>query len=96
MKFHEALKECVENGKPIWCKSWNGRNMFVIYQAGGTIKTSALKSELVQKVHEEKGNSEIEIAGHFDMYNAQGKLIIGWVASQTDMASDMWVAQGVE
>jgi len=94
MKFYEALKECAENGKPISRKDWNGRGQFIIYQPGSTIKTSALKSEIVKTVHEERGFSEIEIAGHFDLYNAQGVYIIGWAPSQTDIVSDQWEVAG--
>ena len=90
MKFYEALKECVENGKPIARHDWNGKGQFVIYQPGSIISTANLKSELVKKAHESNGSQEIEIAGHFDLYNAQGVLIIGWVPTQTDMVVDSW------
>ena len=29
MKFEEVLKECIENGKKITRKDWNGKDMFV-------------------------------------------------------------------
>lgn len=32
----------------------------------------------------------VEIMPHIDMKNAQNKLIIGWVPTQTDMLSDDW------
>ncbi len=31
MKFYDALKECVENGKKITRTDWNGKGMYVYY-----------------------------------------------------------------
>ena len=92
MNFYEALKECL-NGKRITREDWNGKGMYVYYTPGRKVKTKdwinranggyATKDEL------ERGY--IELAGHFDMMNAQRIRIIGWLASQTDMASDKWM-----
>lgn len=33
---------------------------------------------------------EIEICPHIDMKTADNKLVIGWLASQTDMLAEDW------
>ena len=40
---------------------------------------------------EDKGMDEIEICPHIDMKTADNKLVIGWLASQTDMLSEDWM-----
>lgn len=90
MEFYKALKECVENGKKITRRDWNGRNMFVYYVPGRTIPLAFWKECNAELTEFERKRGYVELKGHFDMFNAQGERIIGWLASQTDMASDEW------
>ena len=89
MKFSEAIELCMQ-GKRITRADWNGKGMYVYYTKGKTIDVSAWTGS------DDLSDSEclrgyIVIKGHFDMYNAQGERVIGWLASQTDMASDEWM-----
>ncbi len=34
---------------------------------------------------------EIELLPHIDMRSADGSMVIGWLASQTDMLADDWL-----
>lgn len=36
------------------------------------------------------GMDEVEICPHVDMKTADNKLVIGWLASQTDMLANDW------
>lgn len=92
MKFYEALKECTENGKKITREDWNGKGMFVYYipPHDVPVKDWLTRDKNTELTDSERLNGVVHIAGHFDMYNAQGIRIIGWLASQTDMASDQW------
>lgn len=91
MSFSEALNECI-NGKRITREDWNGKGMFVYYTPGHKVKIEDWfnRADGGYPTEEEKKRGYIELAGHFDMYNAQGLRIIGWLASQTDMASNNW------
>lgn len=89
MHYYEALKMCVEYGSKITRTDWNGRDMYVYYTKGRKIPVERWVGD--QPTDEEKQRGYVEIAGHFDMKNAQGIRIIGWLASQTDMASDQWI-----
>lgn len=92
MKFYEALKECTENGKKITREDWNGKGMFVYYipPHDVPVKDWLTRGKNTELTDSERLNGVVHIAGHFDMMNAQGIRIIGWLASQTDMASDQW------
>ena len=92
MLFSEALEECIK-GKKITRKDWNGRSMFVYYVRPHKVFVENWTQDVNTAddlTDSERLRGYAEIAGHFDMYNAQGIRIIGWVASQTDLSSDQW------
>ena len=91
MKFEEVLKECIENGRRITRKDWNGKDMFVYYTPGRRIPANTLDdSGDIKLTDHERLVGYVEVLGHLDMYNAQGQRVIGWLASQTDLTSDQW------
>jgi hypothetical protein len=91
LTFGDAI-EAAKAGCKIARKGWNGKGMWVIYNAGSQGQTHAMFDGSVYKVH---GVDECEILPHFDMYtvNADGRraMLAGWLASQTDMVSSDWV-----
>ena len=92
MKFSEALEYCMA-GARITREDWNGKNMYVWFVPPKTIAIENWHSDPNvpnEPTPEEEKNGYVSLAGHFDMMNAQGMRIIGWLASQTDMASDQW------
>ena len=91
MHYYEALKECL-NGKKITRKDWNGKNMYIYYTPGRRVKVEDWfnRANGGYPTKEEIERGYIILKGHFDMYNAQAERITGWLASQTDMASDQW------
>ncbi len=91
MKFEEVLKECIENGKKITRKDWNGKDMFVYYTPGRKIPANTWDDRGdIKLTDHERLVGYVEVLGHLDMYNAQGQRVIGWLASQTDLTSDQW------
>ncbi len=88
MEFYEALKMCVNYGAKITRRDWNGKDMYVYYTKGKKIPVDRWHGD--EPTQEEKERGYVEIAGHFDMKNAQGIRIIGWSASQTDLTSNEW------
>ena len=79
-------------GKKISREDWNGKGMYVYFVPAHTIPIEQYRC---RGTPEDPTPKEIEqgyvsISNHFDMMNAQGLRIIGWLASQTDMASDKW------
>ena len=94
MNFGKAL-EALKQGNKVAREGWNGKNMFLILVKG----TEALKpypntpyDTVVQYTKQEK----INILPHIDMYTAQGNMLPGWLASQTDMLAEDWQIIGEE
>lgn len=88
MRFGEAIELC-RQGKIISRKDWNGKDMFVYFVPEHNIPIHDWHGD-IPLTHVENGRGYVTVKGHFDMYNAQGQRIIGWLASQTDMYSDQW------
>ena len=89
MRFSEALELCLE-GKKIRNGRWNGKNAFVYYVPGRMLPVSMWKECNGPLTEEEKSRGQVEIIGHLDMATADGKRIIGWLASQYDLMSEDW------
>lgn len=91
MKFSDALDLCIK-GRKITRTDWNGKGMFVYYipPHDVPVKDWLTRDKNTALTDEELKREFVRIAGHFDMYNAQGIRIIGWLASQTDLYSNDW------
>ena len=74
---------------------WNGKGMFIYMQEGSDIHPSCLRGNAKKVADSEPAmrniSDTIKINGHIDMKAADGSLVIGWLASQTDMLSEDWV-----
>ena len=89
MNFSEALEQLM-NGKRIRNMKWNGRAAYLYYVPGRVIPASMWKECHDPLTDSERLNDRVEILGHIDMVTADGKRLIGWLASQYDLQSDMW------
>lgn len=92
MTFGAALEAC-RGGQRVARSGWNGRGMWVAYWAPGTYAAS---SELFEncrpaRVHAESARSKsVDVAGCLVLKAADGMLVFGWLASQTDMLALDW------
>lgn len=99
MTFCEALEE-LNKGAFVARSGWNGKGMFIYKveasdpthdQLRGRCKDAIdyaykhVKDDEPQTVQE-----TIHINAHIDMKAADGSIVIGWLASQTDMQADDW------
>ena len=87
-KAIEALKE----GKRVAREGWNGKGMWLALQAGSEINADQARggATLFRK-SEPDLPIKIKIGAHIDMRAADGTIVVGWLASQTDMLSEDWV-----
>lgn len=88
MTFSEAL-EAAKNGAKIAREGWNGKNMWVAFTPGSEVAAADARSGAV-RARAEEGAETITIHGHLDMKTADGSIIIGWHATQTDMFATDW------
>lgn len=93
MNFGEAI-EALKEGKKVARKGWNGKGMFIYMQEGSSVDFYDLKPELQEKLENSACVSGrdglVHICPHIDMKAADGSLVIGWLASQTDMLAEDW------
>lgn len=85
MNFGQAL-EALKAGKKVARSGWNGKKMWLILTPGRTINDIEPNS-FYDKC---KFEPPVVINGHIDMKAADGSMVVGWLASQTDMLSDDW------
>lgn len=90
MDFGDAIR-AMKDGKRVARAGWNGKGMWLAYTPG-----SEFAPHLARPGHAaahraaEAPNENIRLLPHIDMRAADGSLVIGWLASQTDMLSDDW------
>ena len=90
LNFGKAL-EFLKQGHKVARKGWNGKGMFIYLVRGQKVAKCNLRNEahlhLEVKDHH---HEEITISSHVDMKAADGSIVVGWLASQTDMLADDW------
>ncbi len=82
MNFGEAI-EALKEGKSVLRSGWNGKNMFLYL-----IKGTDLQTGLKYAYGEYEG--EPTFVDTICMKTAQNALVVGWLASQTDMLATDW------
>lgn len=90
LTFSTAL-EAAKNGARIAREGWNGKNMFV-FLFKGEIKAGppnkSFDPEIIKWFYE--NNQNVNLLPSLCMYTATQEILIGWLASQTDMLANDW------
>ncbi len=91
MDFGEAIKS-LKAGKKVTRKGWNGKGMFIYLVKGSEIRAMDLKNEALKNVGYAKQSPEEKVCvnAHIDMKAADGSIVVGWLASQTDILAEDW------
>lgn len=97
MTFGEAL-EALNNGAFVARSGWNGKGMFIYKVEASDHARHLLRDRCKDAVeyalaHDNAMHSEqeaVHINAHIDMKAADGSIVVGWLASQTDMQADDW------
>ncbi|ANZ65578.1 hypothetical protein AYR62_15920 (plasmid) [Secundilactobacillus paracollinoides] len=88
MDFGEAL-EALHHGKKVAREGWNGKGMFIYLESGTLISTDRIRNLALAKSTPDS-QKYININPHIDMKAADGSIVVGWLASQTDMLANDW------
>lgn len=89
--FGEAIRN-LKAGKRVARKGWNGKEMFIYLSTGYSINVDdVLNRNLCEYLAKTSNDGIVCINSHIDMKAADGSLVIGWLASQTDMLAEDWV-----
>lgn len=91
MNFGQAL-EALKIGQAVAREGWNGKGMFIYLVNGATVSVPNLRNEALKHVGTNRATADkVEINSHIDMQAADGSIVVGWLASQTDMLAEDWV-----
>ena len=103
MTFSEAL-EALNNGLFVARKGWNGKGMFLYKVEASDVTYEQLRGrckDAIKYVFEHAKDDEpqtvqetvqetVHINAHIDMKAADDSIVVGWLASQTDMQANDW------
>ena len=84
MNFGKAIEE-LKNGKKVARTGWNGKGMYLIL-----IKGKCIHNAITECYGDGIAENTPEVLDSIAMYTAQKQLVVGWLASQTDMLSEDW------
>ena len=89
MTFGLAI-EAMKKGKKVSRRGWNGKGMYIYITPGTTGPRHHLRWETKDALSSEMGPT-FTFNSHIDMKSADGTIVVGWLASQTDMLSEDWM-----
>ncbi|QSF42648.1 DUF2829 domain-containing protein [Paenibacillus tianjinensis] len=94
MNFGQAI-EALKAGKKVARAGWNGKGMFVYMVHGTLVDKDRLRNEAYTHLKDCDSCGDhtgvVTINSHIDMKAADGSIVVGWLASQTDMLAEDWV-----
>ena len=97
MDFGDAIR-AMKNGQKVAREGWNGKNMWVALTPGSTFPAQhakpghAVAHRAVEFESDQvsSGGEHVVLLPHIDMRAADGSMVVGWLASQTDMLAEDW------
>lgn len=98
MKFGEAI-EALKQGKMVRRGGWNGKGMFLFirpdyeHPTNQLLNIKSINQPTLHYLEEKNTERKIEqtlFTAYITMYAADGTLVNGWLASQTDMLAEDW------
>lgn len=91
MTFGLAI-EALKAGKRVARAGWNGKGMWLAYTPGSEFAPEHAKLGHAAAFRAKEAPSEnVRLLPHIDMRAAEGSMVIGWLASQTDMLAEDWI-----
>ena len=83
----------LKEGERVARKGWNGKGMFLYLVEGTTVPNENLRGAAKEALADTPANdgNTVKINSHIDMKAADGSIVIGWLASQTDMLAEDWI-----
>jgi len=96
--FGQAI-EALKQGKRVARQGWNGKGMFIFERPADELEVGFIVEKvksLPQSVKDffnakdEQATTKVKFGSYLCMYAADGSIVNGWLASQTDMLSNDW------
>ena len=86
MDIGQAM-QALEEGRYVTRKGWNGRGMFLWWKPPATVRSEWCHDPVLKHLCDVRGGT-VDATGTVCMYTAQGTVVSGWLASQTDLSAD--------
>jgi len=90
MNFGTAL-EALKQGKKITRAGWNGKGMYLFLLPAATVPIANIHTEPLRSIAEANGGT-VNCLPAIRMLTADGKVLTGWLASQSDLLAEDWRA----
>ena len=102
--FGQAI-EALKQGKRVARQGWNGKGMFIFMRPADELEVGFIIDKvksLPQSVKDffkardeneapsEQGLTKVKFGSYLCMYAADGSIVNGWLASQTDILAEDW------
>lgn len=88
MTFGDAI-EALKAGKKVARSGWNGKGMYLWLLPAASVPAEWCKEPHLKALAEANGGT-LDCLASIRMKTADGKVLTGWLASQTDMMADDW------
>lgn len=89
LTFGEAI-EALKRGAKVAREGWNGKGMWLALSPGHqALEANKFWAGPNRKYAEQAGGS-VEVLPSITIKTADGKILMGWLASQTDMLAEDW------
>lgn len=93
MDFGDAIR-AMKAGKKVARAGWNGKNMWVALTPGSQFPADMARAGHAARHRADEMDTTtglfIVLMPHIDMRAADGSMVVGWLASQTDMLAEDW------
>lgn len=98
--FGQALKS-IQRGRLVARQGWNGKGMFIFQRPEDSLPTDMIVNQVkslpesfkrwVANNHGDSETDRIKFTAYLCMKTADGTVVNGWLASQTDMLANDWM-----
>lgn len=88
--FGDAL-QAMEAGFRVARAGWNGKGMWICLGEGGIVAASNFWNINTRQFALAQPEQRAEVLPYIIMKTADGKILMGWLASQTDVLAKDWV-----
>ncbi|MGB3625396.1 MAG: DUF2829 domain-containing protein [Henriciella sp.] len=97
LSFGHALA-ALKSGERVARAGWNGKGMWIGLTPGSVFAAKHAKCghAAAFRAAELDPEDDVELLPHIDMRAADGSMVIGWLASQSDMLADDWYIVDLE
>lgn len=94
MTFGQAI-EAMRGGYKVARYGWNGKGMFIWFVPGSVVhRCGDITDPHLKQINDASGNDTITFGPSARMRAADGSVVTGWLASQTDMFAEDWCIVG--